>query len=29
LYSPKTSKHTIQNDLPPIHVTLDILKKEE
>ena len=29
LYSPKTSKHTIQNDLPPIHVTLDILMKEE
>ena len=29
LYSPKTSKHTIQHDLPPIHVTLEELSKAE
>tara|TARA_B100000925_G_scaffold275247_1_gene241398 strand:- start:2271 stop:2690 length:420 start_codon:yes stop_codon:yes gene_type:complete len=29
LYPPKTSKHTISNHMPPIHVLLDVLAKEE
>ena len=29
LYSPKTSKHTIAHDLPPIHVTLEELSEKE
>ena len=29
LYPPKTSKHTISNHMPPIHVLLEILEKSE
>ena len=29
LYPPKTSKHTITNHMPPIHVLLEELLKEE
>ena len=29
LYPPKTSKHTISNHLPPIHVLLEVLAKSE
>lgn len=29
LYPPKTSKHTISNHLPPIHVLLEVLEKSE
>ena len=29
LYSPKTSKHTISNHLPPIHILLEELEREE
>ena len=29
LYPPKTSKHTISNDMPPIHVLLEVLEKSE
>ena len=29
LFPPKTSKHTISNDLPPIHIELEILEQEE
>ena len=28
LFPPKTSKHTIADDLPPIHVLLEVLKQE-
>jgi len=28
LFPPKTSKHTISNHMPPIHVLLDELEKE-
>ena len=29
LYPPKTSKHTISNHMPPIHVLLEVLEKSE
>ncbi len=29
LFPPKTSKHTISNYLPPIHIELEILEQEE
>lgn len=29
LYPPKTSKHTISNHMPPIHVLLEVLAKSE